>query len=248
MLTWIHAKMSAVIVKHTADCVYRIVQSSDQHPPSHVCDLAKWLQLISADRPIFGCTIIQVRCNFAPRVPLRQISSLLRVWAHNWRHKAAIVVSVPEDRGVWRRRDAGDIKRKKHYIHTLLLSFAATLMVQFSYPPCLSSRFYDILMGEIYNLCYLFTHCSVWQAEGKKLSFSSFYRRREQFTAFCFSSEVFCRVNKSTKRQVTEQILLNVTLNAEFRCSLTPQIPVRWHRCKLWLFKFIHCTNCLYPF
>lgn len=59
--------------------VYRTVQFSDQHPSSHVCDLAKWLHLISADRPIYGCTIIQVRRNFAPGVPLRPMSSLLRV-------------------------------------------------------------------------------------------------------------------------------------------------------------------------
>lgn len=63
MLTWIHAGMSAVIVKHGWLCVYGKVQSSDQHPPSHACDLAKWLHLISADRPIFGCAIIQVRHN-----------------------------------------------------------------------------------------------------------------------------------------------------------------------------------------
>lgn len=113
------------------------------------------------------------------------------------------MVSVPEDRGVCRRRDAADIK-KKHYIHTLLLSFTATLMVQFSYlflfqcaviidsatgsffkyPSCLSSssfnspaasrKFFYILMEEIYNLFYLFTHCSVWRADGKKLSFKIF--------------------------------------------------------------------------
>lgn len=94
-------------------CVYRKVRSSDQHPSSHVCDLAKWLQLISADRPIFGSTIIRVRCNFAPRVPLPQMSSLLRGWAHDWRHEAAIVVSVPEDRGVCCRRDAADIKKEE---------------------------------------------------------------------------------------------------------------------------------------
>lgn len=57
-------------------CVYRKVQSSDQHPSSHVRDLAKWLHPTSADRPIFRCTIFQVRCNSAPRAPLRQMSSL----------------------------------------------------------------------------------------------------------------------------------------------------------------------------
>lgn len=55
-----------------------------------------------------------------------------------------------------------------------LFKYPSCFSSRFCYSPAAASRFFDIRMEEIYNLCYLFTRGSVWQAEGKKLSFSIF--------------------------------------------------------------------------
>lgn len=120
-----------------------------------------------------------------------------------------------------------------------LFKYPSCLSSSSFYSPAASSRFFDILMEEIYNLCYLFTHRSLWQAEYRNCRLKYLYRRREQFIASAFALRCFAEwINPLIAGDWTD----SAKHDAECRVKVFPHtwICVRWHRRTLWLFKKVH--------
>lgn len=139
MLTWICADVSSVTLKHTTYCAFTMKCSSAMSivftwvwtrkmTATHIC----WqVYILMHHNPCIGVI-------WLPEYHYNKCVPSIRVWAHDWRHKAVIMVSVPEDRTACRAvadtagtRQVTLTKSALHSGRSMLLTFTATLMVQF---------------------------------------------------------------------------------------------------------------------